>query len=392
MRRTDQPAVGVRQSVLLLATAALACGCASPAVENRVAAIAASDVPRELDKVSHPVYRVAPPDILLIEAVRNIRRPQSRLEAGDVLTIRLGNPEPLIPVPPDANPLEQQFRLTAEAQSKIVDGDYRVQADGAVDLGPVYGKVPVEGLTVDEARRAIEEHLKRYTQDEKGRPAGIAHPQVSVSLADIAGKQAVAGEHLVRPDGSVSLGIYGSVYVAGMTLAEVKAAIEAHLAQFMNDPEVNVDVLAYNSQVYYVITDGGGFGEQVIRLPCTGNETVLDAISQIEGLSQVSSKKIWVARPSPPGMQCAQVLDVHWSEITKEGLTTTNYQLLPGDRIYIQADHMISFDNFVAKVVSPFERIAGFILLGHGTVRALQFGHQRGGGFGGFGGFGGAGF
>jgi protein involved in polysaccharide export with SLBB domain len=201
-------------------------------------------------------------------------------------------------------------------------------------------------------------------------------------MPDVAGKQVISGEHLVRPDGRISLGVYGSVYVAGMTLDEVKQATEAHLSKYIYRPEVYADVLAYNSKVYYVITDGGGFGEQVERLPYTGNETVLDAISQIDGLSQVSSKKIWVARPGPADMDCAQTMPVDWCAVTRDAATATNYQILPGDRIYIKADDLIAFDNVVMKVVTPFERIFGFILLGNGTVRQLQQGsNTTGGGF-----------
>src|SRR5262249_47784878 len=92
--------------------------------------------------------------------------------------------------------------------------------------------------------------------------------------------QPIRGQHLVRPDGSINLGIYGSVYVAGMTLEQARAAVAALLSQRVKNltvRNVSVDVLAYNSKVYYVITDGGGYGEQVVRLPITGNETVLDA-------------------------------------------------------------------------------------------------------------------
>ena len=38
-----------------------------------------------------------------------------------------------------------------------------------------------------------------------------------------------------------------------------------------------MDVQGFNSKLYYVILDGGGAGQQVVRLPVTGNETVLDA-------------------------------------------------------------------------------------------------------------------
>src|SRR5439155_11186460 len=110
--------------------------------------------------------------------------------------------------------------------------------------------------------------------------------------------QPVRGQHLVRPDGTVSLGIYGAAYVAGMTIDQAKESIGRTLATRIRDFDLrnlNVDILAYNSKFYYVITDGAGYGEQVIRMPITGSETVLDGISQIFGLPAVSSKKrIWV--------------------------------------------------------------------------------------------------
>ncbi len=86
-----------------------------------------------------------------------------------------------------------------------------------------------------------------------------------------------------------------------------------------------------------------------------------------------------MARPGPPGSDTAQVMDVHWHAIVAEGITTTNYQLFPGDRIYIKADKMIATDNIIGKIIAPFERIAGFAMFGHGVKREFQFGHNRGG-------------
>ena len=81
--------------------------------------------------------------------------------------------------------------------------------------------------------------------------------------------------------------------------------------------QVAVDVLAYNSKVYFVIFDGGGFGQQVFRLPATGNETVLDAVSLVQGLAPISSKRrIWLARPAPANSGCSQILPVDWNAIT----------------------------------------------------------------------------
>jgi protein involved in polysaccharide export with SLBB domain len=330
-----------------------------------------SDVPRELNKVSHPTYRVEPPDILLIDAISLVRLPDTPLRPGDQLTIRLQNGLPIdVETDAMADPLEHQIELEAELAFKVVNGPYLIGPDGMVDLGPAYGKVFVVGLTVDGAQTALERHLTEVV--------GLVDPRLSVTVTDIAGKQAIAGEHLVRPDGTISLGIYGDVYVAGMSLVDVKCAIEAHLMAHLRDPEVRVDVLAYNSKHYYVIFDGAGFGETVTSLPCTGGETVLDAIANVQGLTSVSSKKIWIARPGPAGCNTSQVLDVNWRAIAAEGITNTNYQILPGDRIYVQADKLISLDNMIGKVIAPVERIFGFSLLGLSTVQEWENRDQGG--------------
>jgi protein involved in polysaccharide export with SLBB domain len=277
------------------------------------------------------------------------------------LLIRASN---TFPLEPDGDPTLNEF--------KIIRDLYRVQSDGTIDLGPEYGSVVVEGLTLDQARVAIDEHLRKKV--------GLEMPKVAVSMPNVAGKQEISGEHLVRPDGSISLGVYGSVHVAGMTLAEVKTTVEATLSQFIHRPEVQVDVLAYNSKSYYVITDGGGNGEQVVRLPFTGNETVLDAIANVNGLSEVSSKNMWLSRPAPAGMECAQRMPIDYRGITQDGVTSTNYQIFPGDRVYIEAERLVAADTLVGRVVTPFNRIFGFILLGNGTVRTLQKGNTIGSG------------
>ena len=321
---------------------------------------AATSSPRELCKVTLPRYVVEPPDILLIEAVNSLRVPETPLRPGETLLVRVANTIPVDPLDPDVS---KQF--------KMINGPYPIQTDGVIDLGPEYGQVTVAGLSLPQARHQIEQHLKKT----------LVTPQVYVNVAADQAKQHIAGEHLVRPDGTVSLGVYGSVYVAGMTLEQTKATLERHLATHIYRPEINVDVLAYNSKIYYVITDGAGAGEQVFRFACTGNETILDALSQINGLPAVASKKhIWIARPAPPELGHDQVLEVDWNGIVRRGQTSTNFQVLPGDRIYVRADHMVSFDTCVSKIISPFERIFGWTILGNGTVRTLQQGSSMGGG------------
>jgi polysaccharide biosynthesis/export protein len=195
--------------------------------------------------------------------------------------------------------------------------------------------------------------------------------------------QPVAGEHLVHMDGTINLGIYGTVQVAGLTVDQARERIRAFLLQQTernaNALQVVVDVVGFNSKFYYVLTDGAGYGEQVYSFPTLGNETVLDAIAKIGGLPQVASKrKIWVARRSPHGGP-DQIMPVCWEEITKQGITATNYQVLPGDRIYVNSQTIVAADNWLAKFLSPVERVFGITLLGAETVQSIQGRNATGG-------------
>jgi len=352
-----------------LAGLSLACctlwssGCTTPLKHDfdPFAHSACSDVPRELQKATLPAYRVEPPDVLLIEVAHNIRSPNDPIHTGEDLIVRADLPADTAGAA--ANPNAVAAGLTGLTDYHLINGFYRVQADGTIDLGPIYGSARIAGLSLEGARSALTQHLRTAS--------GIADVKASVSYSDTAGRQIIAGEHLVRPDGQISLGIYGSVRVAGMTLDQITQTVTAQLSHYLNEPDVRVDVLGYNSKVFYVVTDGGGNGERVDRIPFTGNETVLDAVAQIQGLSDISSKRLWVARPAPPGCAGSQVMMVDWRGITQDGVTTTNYQILPGDRIYIKADDLIALDNMLVKVVTPMERVMGAILLGAGAYNRV---------------------
>ena len=311
-----------------------------------------NDAPRELRKVSLPEYVIEPPDVLLIETVNNIRPATAPVHVGEALLVQVNRTIPL-----------NQVEEPVSAQFKTINGLYTIGSDGYLNLGPEYGKVLVADLPLDIIQERVDTHLRHV----------LTNPQVLVTLPSPQNKQFIAGPHLVRPDGTVGLGIYGGVYVTGLTLQQAKVQVEQHLSQYIYRPEVSLDVLAYNSKVYYVITDGGGAGEQVYRIPATGNETILDAIAGINGLPAVASKgSIWIARPSPNHGSPDQVLTVDWNAIAQGAQTGTNYQVLPGDRIYVKASPLIVFDTKLGKLTAPFERLFGFTILGNGMVRSLQ--------------------
>jgi hypothetical protein len=69
---------------------------------------------------------------------------------------------------------------------------------------------------------------------------------------------------------------------------------------------------------------------------------------------------------------CDQILPVDIDAILKGGSTATNYQVLPGDRVFIAQDQWVAFDSIVGKVTAPFERMFGFALLGSSAVQQIN--------------------
>lgn len=320
------------------------------------------EIPRELCKTTLPDYIIEPPDVLSIEAISLLPKEPYHLRALDVVTIiATGSPE-----------------------VAAISGQYNIQPSGTI-LVP-YGEtvneeidrapVRIVGRTVEEVQQSIATVLNKYYNAS----------QVSVSIAELAAQQQIVGEHLVAPDGKVNLGTYGRVRLVGMTIEEARAAVQEHLSAYLEDPQISLDVLGYNSKVYYVVTQGAGLGDRVIILPAKGNETVLDAIGQVQGLDSNSSTRMWVARPGKNDCDGDQLLPVDWLAVTQRGDASTNYQLLPGDRLFVSEDKLVALDTKLGKIIAPFERIAGFIALGTSTTQELVF-FRNDNGFGNGGGF-----
>jgi polysaccharide export outer membrane protein len=345
MTARAQQRTGRGLGILIPALLAAASGCVTH--KQEVIIPAPPPVPRELDKVAHPPYVIEPPDILQIDLVAAVPTARSKLRPNDVIGVVVTNALPNAPI----------------------TGSYTLGADGTVDLGPPYGAVKVVDLTTTEARTEIETFLT----------AQLKTPKVTVSLIQTRASQQVRGPHLVRSDGTIGLGTYGSVSVLSMTVQEAKRAIEKHLKDDFDNPEVSVEVVGYNSKIYYVVFDYGGAGQQVVRLPITGNETVLDGIGQLYGLPTVAdAHRIILSRPGP-GDCPPQVFPVDWVGITERGDTRTNYQILPGDRVVVKAYPVVETDVRLARIISPIERILGVTLLGSSTVNSIRTNPNRNG-------------
>lgn len=142
----------------------------------------------------------------------------------------------------------------------------------------------------------------------------------------------IPGDQPVLLDGTINLGQYGHLVVAGKTVDEIEGMVKASVdAQTKDAGFISVRLVGRQSKVFYVFGEVNAPG----AFPLTGRETVLDGIVSAGGLTDSAShKNIVMTRPTPPD-SCRIVLPICYDEIVQHGNTTTNYQLSPGDRIFV---------------------------------------------------------
>jgi polysaccharide export outer membrane protein len=140
------------------------------------------------------------------------------------------------------------------------------------------------------------------------------------------------GDQTVLPDGTIQLGRYGQIIVAGKTIPLIEADVRGQIqTQEKEAGPITVRLVTRVSKVYYVLGEVNAPG----AFPLQGRETVLDAILAAGGLNDKASRKfITLSRPTPPD-GCRVVLPICYNDIVQIGDTSTNYQIANGDRIFV---------------------------------------------------------
>jgi protein involved in polysaccharide export with SLBB domain len=135
--------------------------------------------------------------------------------------------------------------------------------------------------------------------------------------------------------------------------AEAEGGIPGELIPPEKNERVFVDVTAYNSKNYFVEGDVGSPG----RLPITGNETVLDALTFAGGLiSSAESKDIRLVRPARGGKP-AKVYKVDLEAIQEKGDHRANYQIFPGDRLVVGRNDVVKKTTELDRLALPMQTV-----------------------------------
>ena len=229
------------------------------------------------------------------------------------------------------------------------------QADSGKPASPVPTRLQAGRGEVEIQGPARPCHLENYVVE----PPDLLIVEVLEALPG----RPISGERLVRPDGKISLGFYGDVYVAGLTIPEVKEKIIRHLQKFLSDEALGLvddrrrrragdrsrDQQAEvdrperfrhglrrrdGLQQQELLRSGRGpHSRSSCRSPA--KRPILDVINLAGGLAPQADHKDVVLYRQPSKGGPLQALPVDIDQITMGDDLSTNYQLLPGDRLVV---------------------------------------------------------
>jgi protein involved in polysaccharide export with SLBB domain len=158
---------------------------------------------------------------------------------GSVLTARREQPKP-IPEPPGAE--NQKKALPPFRQHAAVEAK-RKEAEAALDKMFAEYDLKPHGLP------AIPDDPPPHEGAMIVYPVVIEPPDLLlVELLEALPGRPISGERLVRQDGMVSLGFYGDVHVAGLTLKQAKVKIIQHLRRFLSDEVLGLYEMRFDEE------------------------------------------------------------------------------------------------------------------------------------------------
>lgn len=132
--------------------------------------------------------------------------------------------------------------------------------------------------------------------------------------------------YTVSDSGYISIPILGDVNVIGLTIDEVKVAIEERAKQYLKDAVINVKLLSFKFTVMGEVNRPGSYTNFNNQL------TVLDAIGMAGDISDYGNRKhVLVLRPSKQGTHT-----YHINLQDKDLLQSEGYFLLPNDIVIVE--------------------------------------------------------
>ena len=129
----------------------------------------------------------------------------------------------------------------------------------------------------------------------------------------------------IRPDGKITLPLYGDIQAGGLTPEQLSSNIKEALTKYINTPDVQVFVQDVRSKKYFV----DGQVKKTGRFPLVTKITVLEALSDCGGFMDFANlSKIDILRGS-------KILHFNYKQVTHGKHLEQNIDLEDGDHIIV---------------------------------------------------------
>ena len=203
-------------------------------------------------------------------------------------------------------------------------GDQVVKPDGYISLGEC-GRLMVMNKTIEqvqvESQLLVDQHTRRkleITFEVKRRQRQAERERERVKNLKTGG---VDDEKVAADD----------LELGAQEEDEQRLVLDRAISNALIKNKVNSRLVNWDSKRIYVLGEVNSPGSFVFL----GNETILDAILEAGGLNtNANQHQIIISRPSDCN-SCRTVMQVCYDQVVQLGDTSTNYQLQPGDRVFV---------------------------------------------------------
>lgn len=175
---------------------------------------------------------------------------------------------------------------------------------------------------------------------------------------------------VISPAGKVHLPLLGSMIVAGLTVDEVAAELQARAGEYYQDADVSVRVTRFASKKLFVFGHVSSPGPY----PFTGNNSILATLARAQPNKLADPTKIQVLRPSADG-DIRKAMTVNLDHMIRTGDTTLDALLEEGDIIFVPPTPLASVGLGLQQLLLPIQPAAS-VVAGPGDIQEEVAGYR----------------
>ena len=164
-----------------------------------------------------------------------------------------------------------------------------------------------------------------------------------------------SGEYAINSEGKIQYKFVGDILTSGYTKKDLKNKLTEILSDYLVSPEVDVQIIAYLSKVFYVVGDVNRPGKFYMK---GDTLTIREALIQ-SGLPThaAAMRRSRLITPNNTGKN--NYIDVNVYSLLYKGDLKQNFVMKPGEVLYVPATVMAKIIRVVAPITDAVGQVTG---------------------------------